>query len=83
MEFLIFVVIPTVAFGIFSIILPLTGVRTGLAVALAVFTMGALPAVILLSLRLRLPMVYLLHYLLGILIKLAGALAIIGYLYSL
>ena len=83
MELLFFVAVPTLAYGIFSVILPLTGVRTGLAVALAAFTLGAVPAIIGLSVRMKLPMPYLLYFLVGLLVKLAGSLAIIGYLYSL
>lgn len=82
-EFLVFVVIPALAFAMFAVILPLTGIRTGLAVALAAFTLGAMPAIVGLSVRIKLPVVYLLFFLLGLLIKLAGSLAIIGYLYSL
>ena len=82
-EFLVFVAIPTLAFAMFAVILPLTGTRIGLAVALAAFTLGAMPAIVGLSVRTRLPVVYLLFYLLGLLVKLAGSLAIIGHLYAL
>lgn len=83
MELLFFVAVPTLAYSIFSAILPLTGIRTGLAVALAAFTLGAVPAIIGLSVRMKLPMPYLLYFLVGLIVKLAGSLAIIGHLYSL
>lgn len=83
MELLFFVAVPTLAYSFFAVILPLTGIRIGLAFALAAIAIGAAPAVIGLSVRLKLPMPFLLYYLLGLAVKLAGALAIIGYLYSL
>lgn len=83
LEFLFFVVIPALAYTIFASMLPLTGIRTGLSIALAGFGLGALPAILGLSIRLELPMAYLLYYLCGILLKLGGSLAIIGYLHSL
>ncbi|MCK4301521.1 MAG: hypothetical protein KAW91_02045, partial [candidate division Zixibacteria bacterium] len=83
MEFLFFVGIPTFAYNFFQVILPLSGVRPGLAVALAAFTLGAVPVVMGLSARIKLPMLYVLYFLFGLLLKLSGALVIIGYLYSL
>jgi len=41
------------------------------------------PLAILLMFRIKLPAVYMLYKLLGLLLKIAGSLAIIGYLYSL
>ncbi len=83
MEGLFFVAIPTMAYSFFSIMLPLSGIRPAMALALAAFTLGAVPALMGLSLRLKMWMPYLLYYLLGLLLKLAGCIAIIGYLYSL
>lgn len=83
MEFLFFVMVPTFGYALFFVVLPLSGVRTGLATALCVFTLGAVPAVVGLSVRLRLPTLYLLYFLFGLLVKLAGSLALIGYLYTL
>jgi hypothetical protein len=83
MEGLFFVAIPTMAYGFFTIVLPLAGIRPALAVALVGFTLGAVPALMGLSLRMKLWMPYLLYYLLGLLLKLGGCLAIIGYLYTL
>jgi hypothetical protein len=83
MEFLFFVAVPTLAYSVFAVILPLEGVRVGLAMALVGFGLGAMPAVVGLSVRLKLPMNYLLFFLFGILLKLIACLAVIGYLYSL
>ncbi len=83
MELLFFVAIPTLAYSFFYLILPLSGLRTALAVTLVAFVMGAVPILMGLSVRIKLSLPYLLFYLLGFLIKLAGSLIIIGYLYTL
>jgi len=83
MEFLFFVTIPTVSYSFFYLIVPFSGVKAGMAATLFAFTLGALPLVMSLSVRIKLPMQYLLFLLLGYLIKLGGSLAIIAYLYTL
>lgn len=83
MEGLFFVAIPTLAFAFFYFILPLTGVRAGMAAALFAFTLGAAPILMGLSVRVKLPMPFLLFLLLSYLVKLGGTLSIIAYLYSL
>jgi hypothetical protein len=71
------------AYSFFYFLIPLSGVRAGMAAALMAFGLGAVPTVMSISLRLRLPAPYLLYILLSVLIKLAGSLTIIAYLYSL
>ncbi|HEX2896866.1 MAG TPA: hypothetical protein VHP63_02310 [candidate division Zixibacteria bacterium] len=83
MEMLLFVVIPSMAYGYFYILLPLSGVRTGIAGALLAFALGAVPALVGLLVRTRLPVLMFSYLLFGILLKLAGAMIIIGYLYQL
>lgn len=83
MELLFFVSIPILAYSFFYVMLPFDGIRTALAIALLVFTLGAVPAIMGLTIRLKLSMPYLLFYLLGLLLKLAGSLFIIGYIYIL
>ncbi len=83
MEFLFLVAVPTFVYGMFAVVLPLSGIRPGLAAAVLAFTLGAVPTVLALSVRVKLSMVYLLYILFGVLIKLAAVLAVIGYLYSL
>ncbi len=82
-EFLFFAGIPTFAYNLFHMVLPLSGIRPGLAAALVAFTLGAVPVVMGLSVRIKLPTLYILYFLFGLLLKLSGALVIIGYLYSL
>jgi len=83
MEGLFFVAIPTMGYGFFAVALPLAGVRPAVALALVSFTLGAVPALMGLSMRMRVSMPYLLYNLLGLLLKLTGCVVIIGYLYSL
>lgn len=83
LEVLFYVIIPTIIYGFFYYLLPFYGVRAGLATALFTFLLGAAPAVMGLSLRVKLPMPYVMYQLFSVLIKLLGSLAIIGYLYTL
>jgi len=83
MDFLFFVVIPTFAYHFFFLIIPLSGIRLGMAVALTALTIGMLPYTMSLSLRLKLSVPWLIFFLLGQFLKLAGTMTIIGYLYSL
>jgi hypothetical protein len=83
MESLFYVVIPAIAFAFFYVILPVSGAKGGIGCALFAFVLGAAPFAMRLSVRIKLPMPYVLFTLLSHLLKLAGALAIIGYLYSL
>ena len=83
MELIFYVGIPTMAYSFFYFLIPLSGVRAGMAAALMAFGLGAVPTVMSISLRLRLPAPYLLYVLLSVLIKLGGSLSIIAYLYSL
>lgn len=83
MEALFYVAIPTLAYAFFYFSLPLTGVRAGMASALYAFTLGAAPVLMGLSVRVKMPMSFLLFLLLSYLVKVGGTLAIIGYLYSL
>ncbi|MGD8922636.1 MAG: hypothetical protein PVH24_05255 [Candidatus Zixiibacteriota bacterium] len=83
MELLFYVVIPAFAYSFFYLVLPISGVRAGMAVALVAFTLGAVPLVMSLSVRVRLPMPYLLFLLLAYIIKIGGSLVLIGLLYSL
>jgi len=83
MEFLFFVVIPTLTYSFFYLVMPFAGIRAGLAGTIFAFTLGAVPIVMALSMRIRLPMPYLLFMLLCYLLKLGGSMALIGYLYTL
>ncbi len=83
MEVLFYVAIPTIVYSFFYYLLPFYGVRAGLASGLFAFALGAAPAMMGLSVRIKLPMPYVLFVLFSILLKLIGCLAIIGYLYAL
>ena len=83
MELLFYVAIPTIVYSFFYYLLPFYGVRAGIASALFAFGLGAVPALIGLAVRVKLPMPYLMYLLFSVLLKLIGCLAIIGYLYTL
>jgi len=82
-EFIFFVLMPTVVYDRFYAVMPFSGIRGGISIALFLFMFGMVPLAILLLFRIRIPAVYMLYKLLGLLIKVVGSLAIIGYLYSL
>jgi hypothetical protein len=82
-ELLFYVIIPTLGYSFFYLVIPLSGVRAGLGGALFAFLLGAAPTIMALSVRIKLPVPYLLFLLLAFLIKLGGCLAIVGYLYTL
>lgn len=81
MEFLFYVAIPAIGYSFFYLILPFEGIRAGLAAGLFALIMGAVPIVMVISVRLKLPLTYLTFTLFGYYVKLTGSLAIIGYLY--
>ena len=83
MEFLFYVVIPSVGYSFFYLMLPFEGLRVGLAAALFALIMGAVPLVMVLSVRVKLPMAYLTFLLLSYFFKLIASMTVIGYLYSL
>ncbi|MFH2050699.1 MAG: hypothetical protein ABIJ12_14790 [bacterium] len=83
MEFLFFAAIPTMSYSFFYLVFPLSGLRAALAIAVLAFTFGAVPIVMGISVRLKLPMVFLLYNLLGYLLKLSGAVILITYIYNL
>ena len=82
MEALFYVAVPTVAYSFLFFIIPLSGIRAGMAAALFAFTLGAAPGMMGLSVRIKLPMPYLMFLLFSLLLKLSGTLIIISYLYS-
>jgi hypothetical protein len=83
MELMFFVVIPSLAYSFFYVVLPFSGVRAGMAAALFAFLLGATPALMGLSVRVKLPMPFLLFLLFSTLVKVAGCMGIIAWLYSL
>jgi hypothetical protein len=83
MELMFYVVIPTLAYSFFYVVMPFSGVRAGIAAGLFAFVMGATPALMGLSVRVRLPMPYLLFLLLSVLLKVCGCMLLIAWLYAL
>ena len=83
METMFFVVIPALAYSFFYVLLPFSGIRAGMAAGLFAFVLGATPALMGLSVRIKLPMPFLLFVLFSILLKITGCMIIIAWLYSL
>ncbi len=82
-ELIFFVMMPSIIYGWFYAVLPFSGVRGGIAVALFALIFGMIPLAVLISFRIKIPVLYLLYQLTGLLFKVVGAMIIIGYLYSL
>lgn len=82
-ELIFFVFIPSFVYYWFYSVLPVSGFRGGVAVGLFLFLLGFVPYAILILFRIKIPVVFLLYQSTGLLIKIVGSLAIIGYLYSL
>lgn len=82
-EFFMFALLPTLIYTWMWLILPLEGPRAGVAIGLWSVTIGSVPLAMAISSRLRLPAAALVFLTLSHLLKLGGALGIIGYLFSL
>jgi hypothetical protein len=82
-EFIFFVLIPAVVYDWYYMLVPLWGIRGGIFLGLFLFLFGMIPFAILLLFRIKIPSVFILYQLIGLLVKVAGCFAIIGYLYSL
>jgi hypothetical protein len=82
-EFIFFVLLPSVVYGWFYTLIPFSGLRGGIMVGLYLLLFGMMPMALLILFRIKIPVVFMLYQLLGYLIKVIGAMAIIGYLYSL
>ncbi len=82
-EFIFFVLLPSVVYGWFYTVIPFSGVRGGVSAALYLVMFGMIPLSLLLLFRIRIPVVFILFQLLGLTIKVLGVMAIVGYLYSL
>lgn len=82
-EFVFFVLMPSIAYGWFYTVIPFSGVHGGIATGLYLVLFGMIPLTLLIMFRIKIPIVFMLYQLLGLLLKVLGAMAIIGYLYSL
>lgn len=83
METLFYVAVPTIAYTFFYMIIPMSGPKAGMAITLIAFTLGAIPIMMVLSVRIKVPMPMILYLVFTQLVKLGGCLIIIGYLYNL
>ncbi|MCX6829063.1 MAG: hypothetical protein NT002_07235 [candidate division Zixibacteria bacterium] len=82
-EFIFFVLLPSVVYGWLYTLIPFSGLRGGIMVGLYLLLFGMMPMALLILFRIKIPVVFMLYQLLGFLIKVMGSMAIIGYLYSL
>lgn len=82
-EFIFFVLLPAIIYGWFYTVLPFSGLRGGISVGLYLFLFGIIPVATIIMFRIKIPAVYFLFLLVGMFFKVMGAMAIIGYLYSL
>jgi len=82
-EFVFFVMLPSVIYGWFYTVIPFYGIRGGVAAALFVYILGMIPVGMLSLFRIKLPVMYILYLMFGLLIKFTGIMIIISYLYTL
>jgi len=82
-EFVFFVLMPSIAYGLFYAVIPFSGIRGGISTGLYLILFGMIPLMLLILFRIRIPLVFILYQLLGLMIKVLGVMAITGYLYSL
>ncbi len=83
MQFAFLVVAPTIIYGWVYILLPFYGVRAGIASALILFVMGAVPFSVMIMSRIKLPLSFILFQLAGHLLRLILVFGIISYIYIL
>lgn len=83
MQFAFLVVAPTIIYGWVYILLPFYGVRAGIASALILFVMGAVPFSVIIMSRIKLPLSFILFQLAGHLLRLILVFGIISYIYIL
>lgn len=77
------VVVPTVAYSWFYVLVPFYGVRAGVSMAIFLFVLGIIPFAITILMRIKLPLSFMLFQLSGYLIKIIIVYGIIAYLYTL
>ncbi|HSH00471.1 MAG TPA: hypothetical protein VLB27_10495 [candidate division Zixibacteria bacterium] len=79
----LFVALPAALYSWMYLMLPLEGARQGVAIALWTVLIGGAPMGFMIGSRARIPAAALVYLLLTHLVKLAGCLAILGYIFSL
>jgi len=83
MQFAFLVAMPAVVYSWFYVMVPFSGVRAGVSLALFVFMLGIIPFAVSLLMRIKLPLSYTLFQSAGHLIKLIIVFGVISYLYIL
>lgn len=83
MQFAFLIVAPTIIYGWFYILLPFYGLRAGVASAIFLFVLGAVPFSVVIMSRIKLPLSFILFQLAGQLLRLILVFGIISYIYIL
>lgn len=83
MQLAFLVVIPTIAYSWFYLVIPLYGTRAGVGMAVFIFLLGIVPYSSSLFMRVKLPMAYTLFHMAGYFVKIVVVYGIIAYLYIL
>lgn len=83
MQLAFLVVVPTVAYSWFYVLVPFYGVRAGVALAVFIFVLGIVPFAVTVLMRIKLPLSFMLFQMAGYLLKIIIVYGIIAYLYIL
>jgi hypothetical protein len=83
MQLAFLVVVPTVAYSWFYVLVPFYGVRAGVSMAIFLFVLGIVPFAVTILMRIKLPLSFMLFQLSGYLLKIILVYGIIAYLYTL
>jgi len=83
MQLAFLVVVPTVAYSWFYVLVPFYGVRAGVSMAIFLFVLGIVPFGVTVLMRIKLPLSFMLFQLTGYLLKIILVYGIIAYLYTL
>ena len=83
MQLAFLVVVPTVAYSWFYVLVPFYGVRAGVAMAIFIFVLGVVPFAVTVLMRIKLPLSFMLFQMAGYLLKIIIVYGIVAYLYIL
>lgn len=83
MQLAFLVVVPTVTYSWFYVLVPFYGVRAGVAMAIFIFVLGVVPFAVTVLMRIKLPLSFMLFQMAGYLLKIIIVYGIIAYLYNL
>lgn len=83
MQFAFLVTLPTVIYSGFYVMVPFSGIRAGIAMALFAFMLGIIPYSVSLLMHIKIPLSYTLFQTAGHLLKLLLVFGVIAHLYTL